>query len=213
MTAGPRIPDVVLAALEQTLNRYLALDPEGAQRLAPMQGRVICIELSGFGSRLYLIPGAASVQIFGDYAAEPDCLMRGSPLALARMGVTAHKEDQLFSGEVRVEGDTDLARQFGDLVRGLDVDWEEQLSHLLGDPVAHQIGRGARAAAGWGKRTGDTLAQDAKEYLQEEGRVLPTRYEVDTFLDAVDELRDDAERLAARVERLARRTGKGGGPS
>jgi ubiquinone biosynthesis protein UbiJ len=187
------------------LNRYLALDPEGAVRLAPMHGRVIALEVAGFGTRVYLIPGPAGFQVYGDYAAEPDCLLRGTPLALARMGIARHKEEQLFSGEVQVEGDTGLAHAFGEAIAGLEPDWEEQLSRLLGDPVAHQIGSGARSAARWGRRSLDTLADDIKEYLQEEGRILPTRYEVDAFLAEVDTLRDDVERLAARVERLGRR--------
>jgi ubiquinone biosynthesis protein UbiJ len=44
------------------------------------------------------------------------------------------------------------------------------------------------------------------EYLQEEGRDLPTRTEVDEFLADVDRLRDDAERLEARLARLESRS-------
>jgi ubiquinone biosynthesis protein UbiJ len=210
VSAGPQIPDAALAAFEQALNRYIALDPEGARRLAPIHGRVICLELSGFGTRVFLIPGPAGLQVYGDYAAEPDCLLRGSPFGLARMGISHRKEEQLFSGEVQVEGDTAVARAFGDFAAGLEPDWEEQLARLVGDPVAYQVGSGVRGAADWGRRTIDTLAQDVKEYLQEEGRILPTRYEVEEFLGAVDTLRDDVERLDARVERLRRRLGEHG---
>jgi ubiquinone biosynthesis protein UbiJ len=121
------------------------------------------------------------------------------------MGVSQQKEDQLFSGEVQIEGDTHLAQAFGDLVRGLEVDWEEQLSLLVGDGLAHRVGSGARAAGRWGRRTAATLAEDVKEYLQEEARLLPGRYEIQGFLDDVDHLRDGVERLAARIERLAKK--------
>lgn len=207
------IPDAALAALEQALNGYLALDPEGAQRLAGLQGRVICIELAGFGTRLYLIPGPRDIQLCGDYAGAPDCVLRGSPLALARMGMTPRKEDQLFSGTVQIEGDTHLAQEFGDLIAGLEVDWEEQLARLIGDPVAYRVGSGVRAAGRWVGHTRQTLTLDLKEYLQEEGRLAPTRYEVQEFMHAVDTLRDDVERLAARIERIGRYLGGvGGGP-
>lgn len=210
MSEGSHIPQAVLAALEQVLARYLSLDPEGAQRLAPMYGRVICIEIRGFGTRLYFIPGTTGIQVYGDYAAQPDCIMRGSLVALARMGLTSHKEDSLFSGQVQVEGDTDLAQEFGDLVGGLDPDWEEQLARMVGDPIAHQVGNQVRAAGRWGRRSLDTLAADVTEYLQEEQRILPTRYELNAFLNAVDTLRDDTERLAARVERLRNRSESSG---
>lgn len=198
------IPDAVLAGLEAALNRYIALDPEGAARLEPLYGRLIAIELAGFGTRLTLIPGPDGLQVFGAYEGEPDCLLRGSPLALARMGLAERKEDQLFGGEVQVAGDTRLAQEFGTFIAGLDVDWEEQFSRLVGDPIAHQVGSGLRSVGDWGRKSSDTLTQDLKEYLQEEGRLVPTAYEVQGFLDRVDTLRDDVERLEARIERLAR---------
>ena len=198
------IPDAVLAGLEAALNRYIALDPEGAARLAPLHGRLIAIELAGFGTRLTLIPGPDGLQVFGAYEGEPDCLLRGSPLALARMGLAERKEDQLFGGEVQVAGDTRLAQEFGAFIAGLDVDWEEQFSRLVGDPIAHQVGSRLRSVGDWGRQSSNTLTQDLQEYLQEEGRLVPTAYEVQGFLDRVDTLRDDVERLEARIERLAR---------
>jgi len=207
VSEGVQIPDAVLAALEAAVNRYITLDPERAARLGEIQGRVILIELAGFGTRLYVIPGRAGLQLYGDYAGKPDSVLQGTPLALARMGVSHRKEDQLFSGEVRIEGDTHLAQVFGDLLAGLEVDWEEQLSRLVGDAAAHQVGSRVRDIERWGRRTGDILTEDLKEYLQEEARLLPGRYETQAFLDDVDRLRDDLERLAARVARLAKARG------
>lgn len=205
MSAGVRISEAALAGLEATLNGYLALDPEGAARAAELHGKVILLEVAGFGTRLYLIPGPAGVQLYDEYAGEPDCVLRAAPLTLARMGVSRRKEERLFSGEVQVEGDTHLAQAFGDFLGGLEVDWEEQLARLAGDAVAHRVGSQVRATGQWGRRTTEVLTEDVKEYLQEEARLLPSRYEVQAFLDEVDQVRDGVERLAARVERLTKR--------
>lgn len=204
----PPIFAATLAALEAAIDRYLALDPEGAARLEPLAGRIIALEFIGFGQRLYFIPGSQGFQLFGDYAAEPDCVIRGTPMGLAGLAGLSpgnRKEDALFSGQVEVEGDSGLAQRFGDCLTGIHIDWEEQLSRLAGDPIAHAVGTRVRAAGRWGQRALDRLGLDLEEYLQEEGRLLPSRYELDAFLAAVDELRDDGERLAARVERLRRR--------
>ena len=49
-----------------------------------------------------------------------------------------------------------------------------------------------------------TMGDNIREYLQEESRDLPTRYEVEKFGQQVGELRDDVERIAARLKRLER---------
>lgn len=200
---GFPIPTPLLAAAEAALNRYIALDPEGARGFEQIHGAIVAIEIEGLNARLTLIPGPERVQIFGDYDAAPDCLIRGNPLAIARMGMSERKEAVLSSGEVRIEGDTAVGQRFSEAMAGLNVDWEEQLSKLVGDPVAHQVGQGIRSLGDWGRRTGETFRANLKEYLEEEARLLPTRYEVDAFLSQVDVLRDDVERLEARIERLA----------
>lgn len=208
---GPPLSSAALAALEALINRLLALDPEGAARLESLAGRIIAFEFKGFGNRVYFIPGEGGLQLFATYAAAPDCLLRGSPLALTTLGLSRRQEDALFTGQVEIVGDTALAHRFGAALAGLEIDWEEQLARLTGDPLSHALGQRARSLGRWGEGAVDTLGQDLKEYLQEEGRLLPSRYEIEDFLAAVDRLRDDGERLAARVARLRRRLQPGTG--
>jgi ubiquinone biosynthesis accessory factor UbiJ len=202
---GLQIPDALLAVVEQALNRYLALDPEGAAAFDPLAGRIIAIEAKGFGTRITVIPGARGLQLFGAYDAELDCLIQGSPLALARLGMAERKEAQLVTGEVEIAGDTALAQAFSAALARLDVDWEEQLAQVIGDPFARQVGNRVREAEHWSRRTSASMTANLTEYLQEERRLLPTRYEVEAFLNQVDTVRDDVERLGVRIEHLAKR--------
>jgi ubiquinone biosynthesis accessory factor UbiJ len=103
---------------------------------------------------------------------------------------------------VEISGDTHLGHQFGEFMAGLDIDWEEQLSRLTGDVIAHEIGNAARGLLDWGSRQTRTFEQNLQEYLQEELRMTPSRLEIEPFLADVDRLRDDVERLDARISRL-----------
>ena len=202
------LPAAVLAPTEALINRLLALDPEGAAGLAKVQGQVLRVELSGFGLHLSVVPEGNALRLFGDYAAAPDCLVRATPAALLNMALAEHREDEIFSGAVKIEGDNSLAQTIGDVLKGLDIDWEEPLSTLVGDSLAQRIGQQARAGGRWARHSGQTLSSDLREYLIEEGRLLPSDTEMQGFLGGVDQLRDDVERLEARVERLARRLGQ-----
>ena len=198
--------DLSYAGLEAALNRYLGLDPVTRERLAALHGRTVGVEVLGLGLTLLFTPDeTGELQVYGRHEGEPDCWLRGTPFDLLRAGDRARGADQLFSQRVRIEGDSGLAQRFGAILGEIDIDWEEHLSRIVGDVVAHEVGSTARVAQDFGQRTGRTAEQNLREYLQEEARLLPTRYEAKEFLDAVDALRDDVERLAARVARLVDR--------
>ncbi len=205
-------PAALLATAEALVNRILALDPEGAAALAKIQGRVLRVELIGLGLHLYIVPEGAGLRLFGDYAAKPDCSVRATPAALLGMALAEHREDEVFSGAVQIDGDNGLAQTIGEVFKGLDIDWEEQLATLVGDSIAHQIGNQARAGSRWAERSSQTLKSDLREYLIEEGRFVPSEMELQGFLDGVDRLRDDVERFEARIERLTRQRSQGTGP-
>lgn len=198
------ISAAAFATFEQLLKQAIQLDPEAVDRLAPMHGSVIKMELVGLGLELFLIPEQGGIQLFSRFEGDPDCTLRGTPLDLARMGSSRESAEQLFSGAVEIEGDSGLAHRFGEFISSLEIDWEEQLSRLTGDVIAHKIGNLTRNAFDWGKTVGKTTGLNLQEYLQEELRLLPSHYEVEPFLSDVDRLRDDVERLSARIDRIRR---------
>jgi len=197
------VQEAALLGLEEAINRVLALDERAVRRLAAFHGRVIGVEVLGLALRWYFVPDASGrLQVLGSVEAEPDCLMRAAPLDLMRSALAEHKEDALFAGRLEILGDTDLAHRFSEILADMDMDWEEQLSRLVGDVAAHETGKAVRSAGRWADRTGRIAEHDLREYLQEEVRLLPTSYEVDDWQNEVDRLRDDVERLAARIARL-----------
>ena len=195
--------DLALEGLEQAINRLIELDPAVAARLTPLHGKVIRVELRGTGIELNFVPGHdGHLQLLGSVEGEPDSTLSGSPLDLIRASDSSEGARQLFSGNIRIEGDNQAAHRFSEALGSLDIDWEEQLSRLTGDIAAHEIGRGLRAVVREGRRIGRSSGENLSEYLTEEARLLPHRFEVEDFLSDVDTLRDDVERLAARIALL-----------
>jgi len=194
-------PALLSAALESALDLYLRQDPDALRQCATLQDKVIAVNLTGTDFTLYFLPDAEGVKVLTFYEGEPDTFLRGTPAGFARLAIEA-REDALFHGAVEISGDTETGQHFQDILAGVDWDWEEQLSKLTGDTVAHQVGELVRKGRKWLGGTSETLQQDLSEYLQEESRLLPTRIELNEFLDDVDQLRSDTDRLSARVERL-----------
>ena len=196
------------AALESALDLYLQQDPEALRRCGGMEGKVIALDITGLGVSLYFLPGPDGIQVVGHFEGQADTRLRGSPLGFARMALGS-RDDTLFEGAVEIQGDTETGQQLQDILVSAEWDWEEQLSRLTGDVVAHQIGTLARRARHFLGSSRGTLERDISEYLQEESLLLPCRIEIERFLDEVDCLRADLDRLSARVERLLQTTAAG----
>jgi ubiquinone biosynthesis protein UbiJ len=193
-------------ALALALNQYPHQDEAGPQRLRAVDGKVVAIDLQGLETSFYLLFNGDSICVQSNLQGQADTRIAGTPLSFIRMGLEGKQQQQqgLFSGDVTITGDAELGRQVHALLDELDIDWEEHLSHLFGDVLAHQIGNQARAFGSWARQALETLTQDGSEYLREEARLLVSRHELEPFLAAVDVCRNDMARLEKRFERLQR---------
>ena len=204
-----QLPASTITGLEALINRYLRLDPAIGSRMATLSGRCIGIALSGLDLTLFVFPDEHGIQLRDHAEVEPDTVLHGTPLGMVRLGIGGNTEKTLFSGDVVIEGDVETGQAFKAILDEMDIDWEEQLSKLTGDVVAHQLGNVARRGRRAFRLGIGTLEQDIGEYLQEELRVLPTRIETENFSSDVTRISMDAERLGARLKRLQAKTGKG----
>lgn len=198
---------LVYSALEVAFNRYLRLDPESVVRLDALEERVLRIEVRGLELEVFLLVENRAVRVHGRHDGTVDATICAAPMVLTELALGRLGVDSFFEGDIAIEGDIETVQGFQALWRETDVDWEEQLSRVVGDAAAHGLGNVARHLSDWAHQVAQTLGRDLSEYLQYERQDVPPRHEVDDFLAAADSLRIDADRLEARIRRLEEITG------
>jgi ubiquinone biosynthesis accessory factor UbiJ len=198
----PAITGLALKPLEASINAYLSLDPELPAKLGAFEDKVVCLEFRGTWLKLYLRVQQGAIRLASDIEGQADAVISGSPAAMLKLGVQDDAAPLLFAREVDISGDARFGRQFRKLLTEMEIDWEEQLSRLIGDVASHQTMRTIDAVLQWGKRAVTSFADDAGEYLREESRDVVADAELQQFYQQVDELRDGTERLQARINRL-----------
>jgi ubiquinone biosynthesis accessory factor UbiJ len=196
------VKSLLIAALESALNRYLALDDHIEQYLTPMAGKIIAVHISSFNDSLYLCPTAQGMQILESYPGSVDATLSGSLSALGLMGLSATPMRSLFKGEVRIEGDTQVARRLQRLFEKLDINLESKVARYTGDAFAQRLGKLFRGSREWTQHTLTTFRLNLEEFLQEETRELPAKSEAELFFRDIDTCRSDCDRLDARLDRL-----------
>lgn len=196
------VKSLFIATLETALNRYLTLDDHIEQYLAPMAGKVIAVHISSLGDSFYLCPTAHNILILESYPGTADATLSGSLSALGLMGLSATPMRSLFKGEVRIEGDSQLARRLQRLFEKLDINLEGKIARYTGDAFAQRLGKLFRGSRDWTQHSLATFRMNLEEFLQEETRELPAKPEAEAFFRQIDTYRSDCDRLNARLDRL-----------
>jgi ubiquinone biosynthesis accessory factor UbiJ len=198
---------MLTATLENVLNRGLPRSPRAQQLCAELAGRSVAVAITGSSRRILVESTGLSLKLRavspGPLASPGDATISGGPFSLLALSGPA-PEAVLQRGDVRIDGDAELAQKFRELALLLRPDLEEELSLVVGDVPAHQLGRFARAAFGWTRKAASTTVRNAAEYLGHERRDLVPRSEAEQYLQGVDTLREDVDRLAARIDLLTR---------
>lgn len=190
---------MLTATIENVLNRGLPRSPRAQQLCAELTGRSVAVEIREI-SRLLIESTGRTLRITrGDAGADAEIV--GGPFGLLALGGEA-PEAVLQRGDVEIRGDAELAQKFRELVLLLRPDPEEELALAISDVPAHQVGRFARMALGWTRKAAATTAENLAEYLAHERHDLVPRNEGEQFLRGVDSLREDVDRLEARLALL-----------
>lgn len=195
--------------LEAALNRALALDPETRDGLRALDGRSVELTLESPALALQLrVDGERLVVGPLDATHEPDLAVRSTLGALfaqlpALIG-GLRRDDAAPVGGMRISGDADLARRLQRLAERFDPDWQQPFAAVFGDVLGVQIANACASALKQARTLGSNFAETTAEYVVEESRDVVGRDELAAFHDDVDALRDDFERLAARIARIDR---------
>ncbi len=191
---------------ERWLNRQVAESTAAQAELRALDGRSMAVHVEGLGISLCLIVSDGQLRVENRLDAA-SVTLRGTPGALAAL--LRRDRDRPLAGQFResgaeLTGSIDVAERFAEMIRLARPDLEEELSRWIGDVPAHELVNATRHVADWALDTGRTMEQNTAEYLQEESGTLPASAEMRAFAEDVQDLRDDVERLAARIDRLAR---------
>jgi ubiquinone biosynthesis accessory factor UbiJ len=213
---------VIERLLDRAVARAMAESPRAAALIEALRGRRLAIRISGTpwstvvestGRALKAYrapdPGAkladAGIADGGvTDAGVADATIIGAPLSLLALA-GADSEAVIRRGDVRIEGDAGIAQQFRELGGLLMPDLEAGLSQVLGRSGAHLALRGMRAAADWTRAAALTSVRNVAEYLAHESRDLVSRPEAEHFLRGVERLREQLDRIDARLQLMERR--------
>jgi ubiquinone biosynthesis protein UbiJ len=190
-----------LRALEGILNRLLD-DQSSSQSLEQITGKCIHLLVSDIEFAVFLTVAGREINLLTEYDGEPDVKISGTASEIFTYLLSTRNKDSKIRSRLEISGDITLAQDFQGIMKNLDIDMEEYLSIYTGDFAAHKIGNILKSTSDYLKYASRKIKQDINEYLVFEKNVVISESEINEFLNEVDILRDDVERLKVRVDKL-----------
>ena len=201
-----------LASAEALLNRCIDSSAQAAVLARRLEGTSLQIDVDGI-ARVRLSARRGRLALLAGDDSPADAVISGSPPALLQLlQAAAPKARGEGKAAAQIRGDAEIADRYRELIALARPDPEEELSRWIGDLPARRVSQFASGALEWARRARHTAAMNVAEYLQEEGRDLVNRTELEEFLRGVDELRDTADRVGTRLGRLEARLENTGPP-
>lgn len=192
MLGAPVPASVIIGAL----NHLLRQNPWAADELRIYAGKTVHISLPPLAIDLTLIDS-------GEFVPAPEHAVIDATLALPPAAALRFLTSrQLDRADMELQGDAELAAVVSRVLRHLEWEYEEDLSRLIGDIPAHELVGLGKRVIGEGRRQFWSIAGMLAEYWQEEQPLIAKKRHLERFAHEVDRLRDDAERLAKRLEKL-----------
>ena len=189
-------------ALEQALNRVLDLDPDTKAAIAKLDQRRIQLALEAPAIALEITVEGDQLRVGPVQDSEADLGIRSTLSGALSQLPFFRSSNAAPVGKVRINGDAELARQLQNLAKGFDPDWDKPFAEVFGAIIGPQIAKALREAFKQGAGLAKKISQDSVDFLTEESRDVVSGAEQAAFNEDVDDLRDRAERVLARFEKL-----------
>jgi ubiquinone biosynthesis protein UbiJ len=186
--------------IQTMIDRNVAGSPRARELLASLEGRNLRVNARFTPWRIHATAVGGRLLLARE-AAAADVTVSGTPLGLLSLA-RENPQQVIRRGDVRIEGDAAAAESFQELIELLRPDLEAELALVIGEVPAYGAAAFLRRALDYGRQVAKTGAMNVGEYLAHERRELVPRAEAQQFIEGVDAVREDVDRLAARIARL-----------
>jgi len=190
---------LLLSGLEAALNYGINLDPIAKEKTVLLHNKVIKIELTDIELVFFITIKPDNIAVDSMVDDPVSTIISGDIPSFIKIGIKQGSRSSILSSDMTISGDLAVAEQLSSLLKSLNIDWEYHLAKYTGDTVAsktcHHINKFKQTTS----RTWRSLSGNIKEYLLHEvGAALSADEVLQHYRDII-KLREDVERLEARI--------------
>tara|TARA_R110001583_G_scaffold9945_5_gene46341 strand:+ start:19849 stop:20445 length:597 start_codon:yes stop_codon:yes gene_type:complete len=191
--------NLVCGLLETGVNKLHQLDSSAKQKRKILDGTIITVVFKEIKTPFYFVISHQQVDILSHFEGQADCAIRLSLITLLELQDSHQLTGLIKSGQLEVDGDIKIVQKFALLLTEMDIDWEEHLSHKVGDLLAHKLVYHAKQCKKQLCKQSVIATRQIAEIITEELKLAPGPLEVAYFCDQVNDIEEQAVALEKRL--------------
>jgi len=128
---------------------------------------------------------------------EFDLTLEGSPIAFLNYFNNIGDENS-----IKISGEASLAESFSNIVKKINIDWEQIISEYTNDDVAFYSSRFFSFFKNKAKEIEGSFVRNMKEYIRDETDIIPSKDSINNYIDEVDNLKNKIEVLDIKLKKV-----------
>ena len=191
-----------ISAIEHGINLALQQDTPSQQRLSKLAGQQVILYVEDFSLILQVHLLEQGVMLhkpdhLADIELDPklDTLVQGSSSAYRKL----LEGDGFFDGDLRIQGNAQALMTLHKVMENFELDWEGLLADHIGDLPAATLARLLRVQWSWSKELATQARIQLVQHLQSDSQLLPSKIEVDAFVDQLENFGTQLDRFEAKL--------------
>lgn len=191
-----------LTTLSHLSNACLSFDIRAGERIQHVSGKIIHFKLRNPFFEFQIRAGHNKIFFEKKENIAADAVIYAKTSSLLFQTLSRMQNSSSLQPGIEISGDPSIVQAFAEIFERYHIEWEEHLSQIFGDVLARPIILSIKTLTNIAENIKNKSLLNSIEYIQEEKRWLPTKFEVEDFCHDVYVLRNDIERLEQRIKRV-----------
>jgi len=193
---------MLLDLIELASNSTLQYDRPTLDRLEKLRGKTMTLRIKPLDQSISITPHPEGLEFARTAPEHIDVELSATIGAMIKISRDGMEDAELEAGELEIFGDPIVGQRFAQVISQLDIDWQSLLTEKIGESPARIVTFAATQAKEFAEESNNKLKHYLHQLVTEDLGVVADKQGVESFLDDVDALRADADRLTARISHL-----------
>jgi len=185
----------------EKLNKFISTALESSdfdtKELKLLDKKNIAVVLSNTSTVIYIQINQETIKLSEKIEDEPHLVLEGSPISFINYFNNVSGEHN-----IKISGQAALAEHFSKIFTKINIDWEQIISEYTNDEFAFYSNKFIYEMKNKKNEIEESILRNTREYIRDETNILPSKEQIDNYINDVDNLRNQIDFLEAKLKKI-----------